>query len=363
MKKSNLFLVIFFVLYIGGFFILNIFTTDVVFSPLENRNLEQKPEFSYESLLNGEFAPKYETYVTDQFAFRDEFVAIKSNVERLFGKLENNDVYISTENTLIDKASRPDYENVDKKISFVNRLEENATVPVYNIIIPTQNDIYQEKLPANAPIYLEKELIDYIDERVMNPIDIYSALWEHRDEYIFYNTDHHWTSLGAYYAYEAIMEALGKTPTPIGESVVVADDFDGTIFAKSGVRFVLSDKIEIYTENYQIEIEDQDGTRNATIYDYDKLLDSGKYQFFTSGDQPVIRISGNGEGKILLVKDSYTNALAPFLVDNFEEIHLIDLRFMINSVSEYALTHEINEILLIHSATSFQNEMNFAFLR
>lgn len=363
MKKTNIFLVMLFVGYIGFFFVANIVKPDVRFSDLENRFLSEKPEFSWETLFNGSFASSYETYITDQFVLRDNFVAIKSQTEQLFAKKEYNGVYLSTENTLIDKFSAYDMENIEKRIGYVSKVSENTEIPVYNVVFPMQNDIYKDKLPENAPHISEKELIDYLNANISGSIDVYDKLWSHRDEYIYYNTDHHWTSLGAYYAYTEIMQQLGLSYSELGEKTTVAEDFNGTIFAKSGVRFAKMDSIDIYTENYEIEIEDEKGVRTETIYDFEKLEESAKYSMFLGGDHPVVTIKGSGEGKIVIVKDSYFNSLVPFMVEDFEEIHLIDVRFMRLPVSEYAQTNEIDIILIAHSVNAFINEQNLIFLK
>lgn len=97
-----------FTLYIGIFFVLNIVFPKNDFSVEENRNLAKMPEFTIEDVFSGEFMQDFETFITDQFPFRDSFVALKSNIEISLGKTENNDVYISSQNTLIDKFYDPD---------------------------------------------------------------------------------------------------------------------------------------------------------------------------------------------------------------------------------------------------------------
>ena len=363
MKKSNYFIVALFSLYIGGFFVINIVTPPKDFSQMENKTLQSMPKFRFDDLFSGEYAKDLETYVTDQFVFRDDFVEMKSNTEKLLGKDENNGVYISSQNTLIDKFKKPDYNQIDSNINSINKFAQSISVPVYFNLIPTQNDIYAHLLPDGAPFYSQKEVIDYVYLKTSNNIDVYDALMSKNDEYIYYNTDHHWTSLGAYYAYTEIANQMGKTPIKLGAEKIMNDEFNGTIFSKSGVRYAKTDTISIYTDNYDILIEDENGMTPAKIYDETKLENKDKYELFLGGNHPSVKIEGNGVGKLLLIKDSYANSLVPFLVDNFEEIHMIDLRFYKISMTDYIDMNEIDQVLISYSVPNFADDRNIAFLK
>ncbi len=365
MKKINLIMCIMFSLFIGGFFVYNIILPDSDFSPLENRTLSEMPEFSLEDLFSGEFTADYETYITDQFAFRDNFVEIKSTTERLLGKTENNGVYIGTDNRLIDKFPDPDLKNIENNINSINNfitLVDSINVEVFTTIFPMQNDIYADYLPNNAPTFSEKDVIESAETQIENFVNVYDTLYEHRDEYIYYYTDHHHTSLGAYYSYVDIMNAMGKTPMELPEKTTVTEDFNGTIFSKSGVRYAPSDSIDIYTENLPIIIEDQDGTREALLYDMSQLETNDKYAMFLGGNHPIVTIEGKGDGNLLIIKDSYTNSIVPFMTENFANIHIIDLRFMRLPASDYILQNNIDTVLIAYSVSNFELDKNLAFL-
>ncbi|MFI3116036.1 MAG: DHHW family protein [Clostridia bacterium] len=363
MSKKDLAIVFIFCAYIGGFFCYNTLSEDVEFSVQENRQLQQGPEFSFETLLSGEFSSSYETYVTDQFALRDNFIELKSMAEKFIGKKENNDVYISTENTLIQKFTLANYNQVDINLRYIQNFSNFVNVPVYLTLFPTQNDIYAHKLPANAPFESQKEVMDYVYNAYGNSINVYDALMDKNDEYIFYNTDHHWTSLGAYYAYVEMAEALGKTPTPLGEKTTLSTVFNGTIYSTSGVRGVTPDTIDIYTENQKIEILDVDGLREDDLYDMSKLENKDQYEVFLGGNDPQVILKGTGEGKVLILKDSYTNSQVPFFLENYEEIHLIDLRFYKIAISDYVIMNRIDTVLISYSLTNFTEDTNLVFLR
>lgn len=370
MKRSNIAITSLFCLYIGSFFVLNLITEDVAFSNQENRILGQKPEFTFESLISGEFTAKYETYVTDQFIFRDQFVEIKSISERFLGKKENNSVYISKENTLIDKYKQPDYSKIDINLKYIDSFAQAVDIPVHFALIPTQNDIYAHKLPDNAPIYSQKEVINHSYDALSNnnnlfAINVYGALLDKKDEYIYFNTDHHWTTLGAYYAYDETIKSLGKVPTPLTSFTkqTISTTFNGTIYSSSGVRYVSPDTIDIYTPNQKIDILDVSGLREDDLYNMSKLDNKDQYEVFLGGNDPLVTINGNGTGKILIIKDSYSNSQAPFFIENYEEIHLIDMRFYRIPMSQYIKDNNIDNVLIAYSMPNFTTDTNLVFLK
>lgn len=367
MKKSDFAMVFIFCGYISSFFVINSLKSDEKFSEQENRSLQQRPEFSFETLLSGEFSEKYEKYVTDQFAFRDNFVEIKSSTENLLGKMENNNVYISTENTLIDKYPDPNYTQIDTNLKNVNNFAQAVDIPVNLVLYPTQNDIYKHKLPKNAPTNSQKEVIDYVYDGFIGntTINVYDKLMSKNDEYIYYNTDHHWTSLGAFYAYEEIIKTLNQEPVSLDkyEKTTLSDSFNGTIYSSSGIRFVKSDEIDIYAENTTIAITDADGIRYADMYDISKLENKDQYEVYLGGNHSIVTIKGKGDGKLLILKDSYTNCQVPFLIENYAEIHLVDLRFCKMPMSTYIMQNRIDEVLVAYAVTNFTTDTNLVFLK
>ena len=142
----------------------------------------------------------FETYVNDQFVLRDGWIALKSATELALGKQENNGVYFGKQDTLITHFQAPDAGKVTNNLSYVNKFVENVDIPVYFSLIPTQACIWADRLPEGAPNASQTDLLTQAQAATQaNWYDTYPSLWAHRDEDIFYRTDHHWTSLGAYY--------------------------------------------------------------------------------------------------------------------------------------------------------------------
>ena len=371
-KKYCIFLTVLFSLFIGGILVGSLLAPDKEFSELENRYLQTPPKLSLENLQSGKFMEDAEDYVNDHVIGRDLWVALKAWSERLSGKQENNGVYFGKNDTLINRLDEPSWEDIpaqggtsakpglETSAGYVNALVNNVDVPVYFGIIPSAAEIWSDRLPEGAPTADEKAIIDRLYDTVQTyTIDMYSVLEEHKDEDIYYRTDHHWTSLGAYYGYTALMEAMGMEAAPLNEDakVTVTDSFYGTIFSSSGVRWVAPDHIDRYISGDGLKVTAYfDGTpTDSTLY-VDSYLDKkDKYSSFLGGNQPlcVIETEHTDAPKVLVIRDSYSDSLAPFLTQNFSEIHLFDPRMNLNSVKDYVETNEIDQVVVLYSISNF----------
>lgn len=345
-------------------FIISICLPDKSFSPIENRSLQIWPSLSIKALKTGEWAKDMETYVIDQFPARDSFIWIKSEMEFLLGKSENNNVFLTSSNHLVERFDEPDYNNIDENLAKLIQWKESIDCPVYTAIIPGQSSILQESLPENAPTYDEEFVIEYINNSIEDTIDMYSILWSHRDEYIYYGTDHHWTTLGAYYGYRAIQDALGVAIIPLQkyDETVVCNDFYGTWYSQSGIRRGTADEIYTYVPNQEIKVCKGTSWETLELYDKDFLLEHDKYALFLGGNHPIVEIEGKGEGRVLFIKDSYTNSMAPFFIEHYEEVHLIDLRYMRDSITEYVKENHIDQVIICYSARNFTEDNNLQLI-
>ena len=359
-KKYCIFLTILFSLFIGGILVGSLLAPDQEFSELENRYLQTPPKLSLENLESGKFMEDAEDYVNDHVIGRDFWVALKAWSERLSGKQENNGVYFGKEDTLLNRLDEPDPDVLQEYAGYVNALVDNVDVPVYFGIIPSSSEIWSDRLPKGAPTADEKAIIDNLYDTVQTyTIDLYSALEAHKDEEIYYRTDHHWTSLGAYYGYTALMEAMGMEPIPLDESakVTVSDSFYGTIFSTSGVRWVAPDHIDRYISGDGLKVTSYfDSTPTEGSLYVDSYLDKkDKYSSFLGGNQPlcVIQTQHTDAPKVLVIRDSYTDSLAPFLTQNFSEIHLFDPRMNLNSVKAYVEENQIDQVVVLYSISNF----------
>lgn len=227
-KAYSIFLTGLFSLFIGGILVGSLLLPDRTFSPMENRNLAKPPKLSWENVESGKFMSDAESYVNDQIMGRDFWVAMKAWSERLSGKQENNGIYFAKDGTLIRHLDTPSQETLAQNAGYINQLVENVSVPVYFGLIPSAAEVWADRLPAGAPTADEQAIIEEMYSAVQaQTVDLCTPLNAHRDEDLYYRTDHHWTSLGAYYGYTALMDAMGLEAEPLDQSgkTTVSDSF------------------------------------------------------------------------------------------------------------------------------------------
>ena len=328
----------------------------------ENRMLAKAPGFSLRALFSGSFTGDFEEYINDQFPFRDRWLDLKSRAERFCGKTENNGVFFGREDTLISRFKAPAETALEGGIRAVNALGENTGLPVCLALIPSAAEIWSDRLPANADTADQAALIRRIYESVdVSTADILSALREHASEPVYYRTDHHWTTLGAYYGYSATAAALGLTPR--GQDAfspeTVSDSFYGTVYSSSGVRWVEPDSIQVFVPAGDAELTRYDTPEGTVspVYDRSKLETKDKYSMFLGGNTSrlVIR-TAHGGGKLLVIRDSYADCELPFFFEHYSEIHVLDLRYYRQSVSAYASEGGFDAILVSYSLADFVSD-------
>ena len=374
-KKYCIFITALFCAFIGVFLVANAVSPDRTFSEMENRNLEQLPTPSVKTLLSGEFMKDFETYTTDQFVARDSWIGLKSATERALGKRENNGVYFCEKDTLITRFDQPDSQKVADNLTYVNNFVENVDIPVIFSLIPTQACIWADRLPAGAPNASQTDILSQAQAAVPGATwaDLYTPLWEHKDEDIFYRTDHHWTSLGAYYGYTGLAEALGFTPVSLDSytETVRSTEFYGTVFSSSGVRWVKPDTISTYVPDTGITVTEHsyDNKGNPieiprSLYVESFLSVKDKYSMFLGGNQSlgVVKTPNTDKPKLLIIRDSYTDSVVPFLTPHYSEIHLIDLRYYKLSIQDYIEQNGIDQALVLYSVPNFVTDSNLLWI-
>ena len=378
-KKYALFLTVLFCGFLGVMVTANALTPDREFSQVENRPLAQRPALSLQSLVSGDFMSDYETYVTDQFPGRDGWTAAKAYAEKLVGKQENNGVYFCADSTLISRFDAPDEKRVANNAKYVAQFAEKAGVPVTFGLIPTQAYVWADKLPQGAPNYDQRTVYADVAGALPDTITLVDSLWtalpDHKDEGIFYRTDHHWTSLGAYYGYTAVMEALGLgdevLPLSTYQKTTVSDEFYGTVFSSSGVRWVEPDEMDVYVPEEGITVTSRtyDASGKITeeprqLYDESFLEKKDKYSMFLGGQQAlgIVKTGNADKPKLLIIRDSYSDSLVPFLTPHFSEIHLIDPRYYKLSASQYIADNGIDQALVLYSVPNFVTDANLVWI-
>lgn len=359
-----------FCILIFGFTVVTLIKSPLEFSETENRVLAQKPEINPEAVMNGKFGAEYEEYLTDQFVFRDDWIGLKTSVEKLLLKRESKDIYFAEDGYFIEKhtgcfTTDMARRNITALTQFTEKYNEQfGTGHMTIMVIPNAVDILQDKLPPFAGPgggmkYLE-ELAKALPEDVW--FDAASILNQHRDEELFYRTDHHWKTLAAFYVYQAWVKEQGYTFPNLGDYKIrtVTDDFQGTVQSKLGIQ-TAGDTIELFfSQNAGSYVVQKDDSIGYSIYNYAALDTKDKYAVYFGGNEAFLKIrteKDNGR-KILVIKDSYANCFIPFMLEEFQEIDVLDLRYTNERLSNLIEKGGYTDLLILYNVSGFAEDMS-----
>ncbi len=367
MTRSRCFTALF-CAFLGGILVCHLLLPDRDRSPAENRTLAQRPVFSWAALVDGSYTRAVEEYFADQFPLRDGWTGLKARTEQLLGKREFHGVYLCGD-TLIAKVAPPDLELTRRNLTYVQRFQERTGARVTLGLIPSAAEVWAEKLPAGAESWDQAAYIAQAESLGLPTADLLAALTAHGDEPVFYRTDHHWTTLGAFYGANALLEALGREPLSLSDfqPETVSRDFCGTLYSTSGVHWLAPDSMEFWAEEAGISVTSWRTGKPAPagLYDRSYLSVKDKYSAFLGGNQPLCVIENPDaaeEGRLLLIRDSYADSLAPLLSRRFSQVHLLDLRYYRGSPAAYAAENGIDEIAVLYSVPNFIADRNLVLL-
>ncbi len=370
LKKSDWIIIIPFLMFIFTFGLLYLTLPDIEFSENENKYLQQFPKVSFKNVFNGKFESDFETYLSDQIAGRDFWVSSNSVLLLASGRMDVNGVYVGEDGYLLEIFDNIDFDRRDKQITALNKFSSYVDVPVYFAIAPNSVSVHADKLPGFAVNYSQESYISEFYSGLSSEIvtiDLMSVLKEHSDEYIYYRTDHHWTTYGSLIAYNEIASVMGINSFSEEDFVKtdVSKDFLGTFFSK-GNFIVPPDIISRYDfktpTDFTVTLDN--GTSCKTFYDESYLEKKDKYAYFAHGNPAHLTVDSDSEnGKTLvIIKDSYAHCMLPFFVESYDVIHMIDPRYVKTNLTEYILALEPDEILLLYNAKTLSDEVNFTRL-
>lgn len=333
------------------------------FSPIENRPLEKWPRITPETIINKKAMTQFETYLSDHFPYRNGWIKTKAFVEQVRGRKENNGIYLGRDGYLFEKVDPMIERQVDRQIreieTFAERYEEKS---IELMIIPPSAIFYEQQWPTFAPMANLVAMQRTIMERMPSRVTTYDGahmLEQYREQYIYYKTDHHWTTRGAYIAYAHYALQQGWEPITY-EPVVVSEQFYGSFDTRGQFIRREPDRVERPNLNNKstLYIEDRDELRH-TLYDEEALQQKDQYRYFFGGVHAAMQLKTPDapiEEPLLVVKDSYAHALLPFLTAHYANIYVLDLRYYNGSVEQYMEDHQIDHILLLWNTTTFLEE-------
>lgn len=344
---------------------------DRLFSETENRILAQKPESSLENILSGGYEEDYESYATDQFVSRDRWVAMKTRMDILLQKKLIKGVYLGQDGYLIEQhlPGNYDQEKVSKRLDQLLGLTEQYPGTMV-MLVPTADNILVDKLPPHAVSFDQRELLARVREKIgeEHVLDLFPILEKHREEQIYYRTDHHWTTLGAYYGYQQWTRAMDYPPRNFDpqDLVTVSDSFLGTLHSRLNLPME-ADEIQIFPRTVSSRVRVvYDFTREAVGYYEPSYLETkNQYGYFLDDNHGFVEIDTAyvaQDRELFLIKDSYANSLIPILAPHYEKIYVLDLRYYngsLFSLMEQYVTGEKVDVLVVYNCIHFLEDFSY----
>ena len=365
---------ILFSVFFVGMFLLDCVTPDRTVSELENTTLTQRPKVTAQILSSAglnRFFNDSTQYTKDQIPGRDAWISLQSFVETaLLQKTQSGGILLGDKGQMFDRTYglvSSEERTLPRNIAAVASLAARCPGKVYVMVAPAASSIYPERVPAHAPLLQEESYLSQIQAAVEQAGGVYlplkDALSAHKDEYIYYRTDHHWTTQGAYYAYSELCSALGLEPFDrAAHTAVDVPDFYGTFYSRARTWNAQPDTLTYYDLDNPLTIYTVTGPGMPTegqttgLYDLDKLDVYDKYAAFLHGNNGLSRVEGDGEGRILVIKDSYANSFVPFLTANYAQIDVVDLRKYNYGLDGLIAENGYDQILVLYSFDSFKSD-------
>lgn len=349
------------------------------YSSSEKRYLQQFPETSVDTVLSGEFSEKFETYFADNFPQRNMWVGLNSYYNLGIGLNGRNGVYNSADGYLINVPV--DKENyVRKNIRVLAEFKEKiGDVPMTVMLAPSTGYIATDKLPLIHDSYNDDtyfaETAKTLGESGVNFVDLRETFKQKYAEgvQLYYRTDHHWTTDGAYEGYVKLCEKLGVQPADKDSFAKTAyGGFYGTTYSTSGYWLTKPDSITVYDnqentdKNITVKIS-EDGKDNhyGSMFFYNHIDEDDKYPVFLDGNHALTEIQNKNakNGTIVVIKDSFSHSLAPFLAENYSKVVLVDLRYYKQSVSDLIKKENPEQVVALYGIDNLATDTDIVWLQ
>lgn len=350
------------------------------FSDMENRSLQQLPAIRAENILSGKFQKKYEKYLSDQIFMRDNWVDFYAEIRKILGRKEINGIYLGSDGYLIEKFTEKDFNkeilerNTLILADFLNICSDYfGAKNVSCLFVPSKIDVLADKLPAFSDVYSGSNVAGKVKKLVKNKKRVQNlkdALLAHADEYIYYRTDHHWTTLGAYYGYCEFQKLNGEdVPEPgLYRQETVFNNFYGTSYNKSHIRTKPDEVCLFHNGNEDVTVNINDGEIISDSFYFKDKAESGfdKYSVFFSKNTKKIEINtkNNTKKTLLVVKDSFANCFVPFLAGSYDKIIMADCRYNKGRIGTVFREYkDITDVLVIFNIEKFSEDTHLSFLK
>lgn len=424
-KGAKAVILSFFVLLFVGAFVAVLLPLRPTYSETEKRELTKFPKLTFAALTDGSFFDGVSTWYADTFPFREMFIDASAKIKSFYGigdsisgfsdnlsdeipeadenepvvtlPLKDDSTQPQSEVTteaakdepskdhlvqsfgavLIYEDSAYEYYNfirstADKYAATINTASAaiNGKARVFDIVVPTSTDITLDpSVRKGLNTSDQKDAINYIYAKIspdVYRVKTFDAIYAHRDEYVYFYTDHHWTALGAYYAYSEYTKAAGiKTAALTDFEEKQYDGFLGAFYNDTKKNAALEknpDTVYAYAPKGDVRMTYKDKKGNDikwnVITDVSSWSPSTKYNAFIGGDNPYSHIVNSAitdGSSCVVIKESFGNAFVPFLTENYSEIHVIDYRYWNGSLSEFVEANSVNDVIFLNNISATRN--------
>ena len=352
---------------------------DRAFSETENKDLAQIPAFTWDGLIDGSYTADIADYMADQFPGRDFFIRVKAAAEMLLGKMSNNGVMLGEGETLIPWSETIHRENLTKNLSAIAAFTEwceDRGIPTTTAVTGRSADVLHHTLPDFYGSTFSDALWAVMDQAAADAdlkiLPLRDPLHERAKagEYVYYRTDHHWTTLGAYYGSEILLAEMGEAIAPLASYTreTASDAFFGTTWSTAGMSWIAPDTMEYFRypgdTDFTTTIVD-DGTSFAGFYDTSYLSKKDKYSSFIGGNNALVTVTKNGgedRPTLLLIKDSFAHSTVPFLAQHYDLV-IVDIRYYKKSTAALIDEYGADRVLVLYNIDSLTTSADSVLLR
>ena len=357
-RKSDVTLIIFCLLILSAFAVFALLSDSDSISESENRKLAVFPKISARALAEGEFFKELSAFINDRFPLRQKLIEINAAINIALGQKESNDVFLTEDGSLIAKGEYQSLNVAQKNIEGIKSLCLKYPQAV-TLVLPRACDVNTSALPSLYDTARSQELILLLDSEFSADQELKNSVLEalKSAKRPFYSTDHHWTSEGVFSAYSRIVSYLGVTPKSEEYFTVetITKNFLGTLSSKAAVTFVNPDSVSLYRykdDDKYIIVNCDTEEISSSFYEYEALENKDKYKIFLGGNFSFLSVRDTQSAekpKLLLIKDSFANALVPLLAIHFD-IDIIDPRYCNRPIESYVDIGSYDKILIMFGA-------------
>ncbi len=368
-KKANRILGLVFVAILIFFFVANLVKRDRDTSDLENRSLAQRPALTWQSVSSGTYMDRFESYVSDQFFARNVFREIDVGFSRFGGSREENDVFRGRKRQLMEDIAVPDTDLLNSDVSGINSYAQAfPDVSTHILLVPDAAAVLPDQLPMFANVADQEALFNQLQTQLDDGIiwmDALSSMESHTDEKLYYKTDNHWTTQGAYDVFVDTASDLGiEDASAISyEERCVAYNFNGTLSSTSGFMPAYKETIDVFLpeeQTFYLVNYDEEATKSPSIYSTDALDTRDKYAVFMGGNHSLVTIDSavDNDRVLLVVKDSFANCYIPFLIPYYSRIVVVDPRYYVGTIEDVTYSYAVTDTLFLYSGNTFFTDTN-----